>query len=117
MLQLFSTEAFAGFGPDSLHLAPAAHLGKVQARRASGLRSAIRLDCPRRPGVYGMIGPRGDLIYVGKARCLRSRLLSYFRPKSREPKAGAIVRETCLIAWEVLPTELSALLPELDLIR
>src|SRR3954449_2051622 len=108
MPELFSAEAFAGFGPDSLHLAsPPAHLGKVQARRPSGLRSAIRFDCPRRPGVYGMIDRRGQLIYVGKSRCLRSRLLSYFRPKSREPKAGVIIRETCLIAWEVLPTELS----------
>src|SRR6185436_5115761 len=68
-------------------------------------------------GVYGMVDLRGEVIYVGKARCLRSRLLSYFRPKSRDPKAGDIIRRTRLLAWEVLPTELSALLRELELIR
>jgi excinuclease ABC subunit C len=118
MPDLFSAEAFSGFGPDHLHLhCPPPHLGRVQARRPSGLRSAVRLDCPRRPGVYGMIDHRGDLIYIGKARCLRSRLLSYFRPKSRDPKAGAIITRTRRLAWEVLPTELSALLRELELIR
>ena len=52
MAELFSTEAFTGFGPDTLHLhcAPP-HLGRIQARRPSGLRSAVRLDCPRRPGI------------------------------------------------------------------
>ncbi len=118
MAELFSPEAFTGFGPDALHLIDTPpHLGRVQARRPSGLRSGVRLDCPRRPGVYGMIDARGELIYVGKSSCLRSRLLSYFRPKSRDPKAGDIIARTRLLAWEVLPTELSALLRELELIR
>jgi excinuclease ABC subunit C len=64
-----------------------------------------------------MIDAHGELIYVGKAKNLRARLLSYFRPKSREPKASAIVRETRLLAWEVGPSEFAALLRELELIR
>src|SRR5262245_464075 len=64
-----------------------------------------------------MLDARGELIYVGKAKDLRSRLLSYFRPKSRDPKAGSIIRRTNVLAWEVLPTEFSALLRELELIR
>ena len=64
-----------------------------------------------------MVDPSGELIYVGKAKCLRSRLLSYFRPKSREPKAGRIIEHTFVIAWETAPSEFAALLRELELIR
>ena len=41
-------------------------------------------------GISGMVDRDGRLIYVGKAKCLRSRLLSYFRAGSREAKAGRI---------------------------
>src|SRR5262249_59620109 len=58
-----------------------------------------------------------ELIYVGKAKCLRSRLLSYFRPRSRDPKAGRIVEHTFVIAWELATSEFAALLRELELIR
>ena len=64
----------------------------VQGGRPSRLRAAVRRECPQLPGVYGMVNEAGELIYVGKAKCLRSRLLSYFRPKSRDPKAGRIVQ-------------------------
>jgi excinuclease ABC subunit C len=56
------------------------------------------------------------LLYVGKAKRLRTRLLSYFRP-SREEKAGRILTRTRAIVWEVLPSEFAALLRELELIR
>jgi excinuclease ABC subunit C len=64
-----------------------------------------------------MIDESGELIYVGKAKCLRARLLSYFRPRSRDPKAGRILRHTRALAWEFVPTEFAALLRELELIR
>src|SRR5205823_6722999 len=59
----------------------------------------------------------GELVYVGKAKSLRSRLLSYFRPNSRDPKAGRILEVTRLIAWEPAADEFAALLRELELIR
>ena len=118
MQGLFSQPtAFGGFGPASLML-PGASLSLTRVHgRPSRLRLKVRRECPRHPGVYGMVDRSGTLIYVGKAKCLRSRLLSYFRPKSRDPKAGQILGETRLIAWEPAPTELSALLRELELIR
>jgi excinuclease ABC subunit C len=64
-----------------------------------------------------MINADGDLIYVGKAKSLRARLLSYFRTKSRDPKAGHILQHTCAIAWECAPSEFAALLREMALIR
>jgi excinuclease ABC subunit C len=64
-----------------------------------------------------MLNPHGELIYVGKAKCLRARLLSYFRPRSRDRKAGRILAQTGAIAWEVGPDEFAALHRELELIR
>jgi excinuclease ABC subunit C len=87
------------------------------ARQPAALRARLRLKCPRRPGVYGMVDPRGTLIYVGKAKCLRTRLLSYFRAASRDPKAGRILDHARAIVWEYAPSEFAALLRELELIR
>jgi excinuclease ABC subunit C len=64
-----------------------------------------------------MIDAKGELIYVGKAKNLRARLLSYFRPKSRNAKAGRIMKRTRSLAWEVAPSEFAALLRELELIQ
>src|ERR1051326_3257592 len=82
---------------------------RIDSPRSSGLRIQIRQDCPRRPGVYGMFSERGELIYIGKSKCLRARLLSYFRTRSRDPKAGQIIRHTAAIAWEPAPNEFAAL--------
>ena len=118
MKGLFARQAFTGFGPSFLAptgAAPSSYA--VQGKRPSRLRAAVRLECPRLPGVYGMLNEAGELIYVGKAKCLRSRLLSYFRPKSRDPKAGRIVRDARVLTWEACPGEFAALLRELELIR
>jgi excinuclease ABC subunit C len=64
-----------------------------------------------------MVDLTGELVYVGKAKCLRSRLLSYFRPNSRDPKAGRIVEATRVLVWEPGTSEFAALLRELELIR
>jgi excinuclease ABC subunit C len=113
---LFSRLAFTGFGPAAL-TSETLQLHTVESKRSGRLRDKLRDSCPRRPGVYGMVDPAGELVYVGKAKCLRSRLLSYFRRKSRDPKAGRIVESTRLIAWEHAPSEFAALLRELELIR
>jgi excinuclease ABC subunit C len=64
-----------------------------------------------------MLDAHGALVYVGKAKCLRSRLLCYFRPKSRDPKAGRILEHTTSIVWEIAAHEFAALLRELELIQ
>jgi excinuclease ABC subunit C len=116
---LFSRQPFAGFGPNSLmpvDLAPPA--SRVDGARPSRLHREVRNQAPRKqPGVYGMLNPRGELIYVGKAKCLRTRLLSYFRAKSRDPKAGRILQHTRALVWEPVPSEFGALLRELELIH
>jgi excinuclease ABC subunit C len=115
---LFPDRRFAGFGPSRFDPATASTaLHFVMARQTAALRQRLRHKCPRRPGVYGMVDPRGALIYVGKAKCLRTRLLSYFRAGTRDDKAGRIIDHTRAIVWEHAPSEFAALLRELELIR
>ena len=114
---LFTRQAFTGFGPVALlpDVEPIPH--RVKARRPGRLRALMRRDCPRLPGVYGMLDPKDELIYVGKAKNLRARLLSYFRPRSRDPKAGRILKRTRTLVWEIAVSEFAALLRELELIQ
>lgn len=118
MRSLFSARSFAGFGPNRLDAtAQLTQLRQVAGKRPGQLRLGIREACGRRPGVYGFLNTQGELIYVGKAKNLRVRLLSYFRGKRRDPRARRIVAETRAIVWEMVPTEFAALLRELELIR
>ena len=115
---LFQTPCFAGFGPSSLNpLLPSPLCHQVQAKRSAALRAQLRLLCARKPGVYGMVDGHGELIYVGKAKSLRVRLLSYFRQRSRDRKAAKIIAQTKTLVWEPCPSEFAALLRELELIR
>jgi excinuclease ABC subunit C len=69
------------------------------------------------PGVYRMTSAEGEVIYVGKSKALRTRLLSYFRAKFPEDKGARILREAATLEWETLPSEFAALLRELRLIK
>ena len=121
-------QRFEGFGPDLLlghdslqHLrVPLARLdstGESPTRIRHQLRDRVASHAPRAPGVYGMIDALGRLIYVGKSKLLRNRLLSYFLPGNKDEKAGRIVDLARSIVWEVQPSEFAALLREQSLIR
>jgi excinuclease ABC subunit C len=62
------------------------------------------------------MGPDGDVLYVGKSKQLRSRLLSYLRAR-KEEKGFRIARDAIGIEWEYEPSEFGALLRELHLIK
>jgi excinuclease UvrABC nuclease subunit len=64
-----------------------------------------------------MLGEGGVVLYVGKSKYLRRRLLAYFRAKGRRSKAARILTNAVTIEWEYLPTEFGALLRELRLIK
>src|SRR5207247_7735751 len=59
----------------------------------------------------------GRIIYVGKAKRLRTRLLTYFRAEYPEDKAARILYAASDIAWDYVPSEFAAYLGELRQIR
>ena len=115
MSALFPPAPFADFGT-SMFLPLSDGAFRIAPCKPAKLRSQVRLLAPQRAGVYGMLDRHQELIYVGKAKNLRSRLLSYFRPR-RPRKAGRIVRHTTSVLWEACPGEFASLLRELELIR
>jgi excinuclease ABC subunit C len=118
MSQLFHDGKFLDFGPSAICPAgTACRAARIEGAKPSALRTQVRLLAPNRPGVYGMLDKDDQLIYVGKAKNLRTRLLSYFRKKGRPPKAGKIISQAKSIVWEIVPSEFASLLRELELIR
>ena len=118
MTHLFQDGKFLSFGPSTLFSADAqSRSARIEGTRPAELRGQVRLLAPNRPGVYGMVDREEQLIYVGKAKNLRTRLQSYFRRQSRPPKAGRIIAQAKSIVWEILPSEFASLLRELELIR
>jgi excinuclease UvrABC nuclease subunit len=81
------------------------------------LKARVQAEATNRPGVYVMRSPNGEIIYVGKSKKLRSRLLSYFRGSYPEHKGARIVREAAEIDWTYAPSEFAALLEELRQIK
>ena len=71
---------------------------------------------PRKPGVYMFRDARGEVLYVGKATNLRSRVRSYFSTDDRR-KIGQLLRETARIDHTVCPTPLEAAVLEVRLIH
>jgi excinuclease ABC subunit C len=64
-----------------------------------------------------MVDPAGRVLYVGKAKRVKARLLSYFNAKFPEDKAARILRAAANITWDYVPSEFSAHLTELKEIR
>ncbi|MDN4644443.1 excinuclease ABC subunit UvrC [Arthrobacter sp. PsM3] len=67
-------------------------------------------EIPTNPGVYRFRDPHGRVIYVGKAKNLRSRLNSYFaNPAGLLPKTYAMVHAASSVEWTVVGSELESL--------
>jgi excinuclease ABC subunit C len=64
-----------------------------------------------------MVDATGRVVYVGKTKRLRNRLLSYFRASYPDDKAARIVHAAADIQWDLMPSEFAALLAELRQIK
>lgn len=64
-----------------------------------------------------MLDATGRIIYVGKAKRLRTRLMTYFRADYPDDKAARILYSASDIAWDYVPSEFAAYLGELRQIR
>ena len=72
---------------------------------------------PARPGVYRMLDSDGQILYVGKARNLKSRVGSYFQPSNVQPKVQALIAKTANMEVTITNSDTEALLLEYNLIK
>ncbi|MBA3760789.1 MAG: nuclease [Gemmatimonadales bacterium] len=81
------------------------------------LRHRVRALAENRPAVYQMFDATGRVLYIGKAKRLRTRLLTYFRASYPDDKAARILYAASEIRWDYVPSEFAAYLGELRQIR
>ena len=75
-------------------------------------------DIPTDPGVYRFRDGHGRVVYVGKARNLRSRLNSYFAdPSGLHPRTRSMVTTAASVDWVIVATEVEALALEYSWIK
>jgi excinuclease ABC subunit C len=72
---------------------------------------------PNAPGVYRMLNGAGDVLYVGKARSLKKRVLTYTQPAKLPIRIQRMVHETRTMEFVRTTSEVEALLLESNLIK
>jgi excinuclease ABC subunit C len=93
----------------------AAGAGPLAAGRAVILNHAKL--APSSPGVYRMIDAKGDVLYVGKAKNIRKRVIAYARPTGYDPRIERMIAATAALEFVSTATETEALLLEANLIK
>jgi len=94
-------------------------LDAAEAAAASGADVIVRYakHAPPAPGVYRMIDARGDVLYVGKAKNIRRRILAYQRATGHTARIARMIAATASIEFVSTATETEALLLEANLIK
>ncbi|HET6970424.1 MAG TPA: GIY-YIG nuclease family protein, partial [Phenylobacterium sp.] len=72
---------------------------------------------PDRPGVYRMMGEDGEVLYVGKARSLKKRVIQYAQGRFHTQRIAHMVDQTRSMEFVTTRTETDALLLEINLIK
>ena len=72
---------------------------------------------PDSPGVYRMMGEGGEVLYVGKARSLKKRVLQYAQGRFHTQRIALMVDLTRSMEFVTVRTETDALLLEINLIK
>ncbi len=80
------------------------------------IRAYLR-QLPHSPGVYRMLGAKGDVLYVGKARSLKNRVSSYAKLTGQTVRIGRMIQATAAMEFITTETETEALLLEANLIK
>ncbi len=83
---------------------------------AALIRDQVR-RLPDSPGVYRMIGANGEVLYVGKARSLKKRVLQYAQGRFHTQRIALMVDLTRGMEFVTTRTETDALLLEINLIK
>jgi excinuclease ABC subunit C len=89
--------------------------GTLAAGRAAIMRAVKH--APSKPGVYRMIDTKGDVLYVGKAKNIKKRVLSYTRQTGHDNRIVRMIAGTATMEFVTTKTETEALLLEANLIK
>lgn len=79
--------------------------------------TAMVRQLPNAPGVYRMFNGDGDVLYVGKARSLKKRVISYTRLTGQSHRIARMITLTASMEFVRTHTETEALLLEANLIK
>ncbi|HEV8148641.1 MAG TPA: hypothetical protein VGP61_00500 [Gemmatimonadales bacterium] len=90
---------------------------QLAAPDLEGLKRRVKALAEQRPGIYRMLDASGRVLYVGKAKQLRARLLSYFQASFPDDKGARILHSASDLSWDYVPSEFAAHLAELREIR
>ena len=83
-----------------------------RTRRIEPQKGHLAEHLPRTPGVYYFVDKHGTVLYVGKAKDLKSRVKTYFNGGDGRRKVGRLVREVAEVRYEETSSELHALVFE-----
>src|ERR1700761_1381125 len=72
---------------------------------------------PDQPGVYRMLNAAGDVLYVGKAKSLKKRVIAYTQPHKHPIRIQRMIMQTVHMEFAITHTETEALLLEANLIK
>ncbi len=106
-------ERAAGFGV--FELDDFAALAKI-GRHPQAAKLKLTIDLPRGPGVYLFVDAQGDVLYVGKATNIRSRVRSYFGTGDTRRKIGSLLKLMDAVHYVATPDLLTAEVLELRMI-
>ncbi len=86
--------------------------------RVYPMARAKRLAVPAKPGVYRLMRSNGDVLYVGKATSLKSRVNSYFQKQRKIPERTLeMLSQARDLDYTITPSALEACLLETDEIK
>lgn len=89
----------------------------VSAAAGEAVIAAAVKNLPNAPGVYRMVDADGNVLYVGKARSLKKRVVSYTRLAGQSSRIARMIRATQTMEFLRTRTETEALLLEANLIK
>jgi excinuclease ABC subunit C len=89
--------------------------GTLAAGRAAIARAVKH--APSAPGVYRMFDGKGDVLYVGKAKNIKKRVMNYARPTAYDARIARMIAATVTMEFVTTKTETEALLLEANLIK